>query len=144
MCFYLLTAELLGSCTSECHDQHHIHDSSGVALQTREDCLISQPKFPGRVLEARSSSWRGKEEDEEAPVLGTVDWRSVRPDGTGSRQLDLGEALMNNPAMTKEALQALSPEALDALERKIAGKYMHRVPCLHYVGRDGDYVRLHN
>ncbi|MBT5010049.1 MAG: beta-carotene hydroxylase, partial [Gammaproteobacteria bacterium] len=35
---------------------------------------------------------------------------------------------MNNPAMTKEALLALSPDALDALERKIAGKYMHRVP----------------
>jgi hypothetical protein len=32
---------------------------------------------------------------------------------------------MNNPAMTKEALLALSPDALDALERKIAGKYMH-------------------
>ena len=42
--------------------------------------------------------------------------------------MDLGEALMNNPAMTKEALLALSPDALDALERKIAGKYMHRVP----------------
>ena len=47
--------------------------------------------------------------------------------------MDLGEAVINNPAMTnpamtKEALQALSPDALDALERKIAGKYMHRIP----------------
>lgn len=42
--------------------------------------------------------------------------------------MGLGEALMNNPAMTKEALLALSPDALDALERKIAGQYMHRVP----------------
>ena len=40
----------------------------------------------------------------------------------------MGEASMNEAIMSKDALQALSPEALDALERKIAGRHMHRIP----------------
>ena len=45
-----------------------------------------------------------------------------------ARQLDMGEASMNEAIMSKDALKALSPEALDALERKIAGSHMHRIP----------------
>jgi len=61
-------------------------------------------------------------------VLGSGNGRVARGHRPMARVMDLGETLMSRVTLSRAELEAMSPDALDALERQIAGRYMHRIP----------------